>query len=204
MNGFKAYRYYLALKLHFTTDTFNVFQNKGHVRGSFEAFNARNDKHLFDKLARKFSTDKELIQWMVAQFVYGNPNFIYNTAEGDAHYIEWVKVKESITKTFTDDLNVLQLEAEKNGYTLSDLFNCTLNEIPVIIKLYLGKRINPQSLSILASMHKPIQELGNNTNIELLVGDELRIVYKLHGFLKYNKEKLQKLYKEFIESNSMG
>ena len=204
MNGFKAYRYYLALKLHFTTDKFNVFENKGHVRGSFEAFNARNDKHLFDKLARKFSTDKELIQWMVAQFVYGNPNFIYNTAEGDAHYIEWVKVKESITKTFTDDLNVLQLEAEKNGYTLPDLFNCTLNEIPVIIKLYLGKRINPQSLSILASMHKPIQELGNNTNIELLVGDELRIVYKLHGFLKYNKEKLQKLYKEFIESNSMG
>ena len=204
MNGFKAYRYYLALKLHFTTDTFNVFQNKGHVRGSFEAFNARNDKHLFDKLARKFSTDKELIQWMVAQFVYGNPNFIYNTAEGDAHYIEWVKVKESITKTFTDDLNTLQLEAEKNGYTLPDLFNCTLNEIPVIIKLYLGKRINPQSLSILASMHEPIQELGKNTNIELLVGDELRIVYKLHGFLKYNKEKLQKLYKEFIENVSMG
>ena len=59
-------------------------------------------------------------------------------------------------------------------------------------------------LSILASMHEPIQELGSNTNIELLVGDELRIVYKLHGFLKYNKEKLQKLYKEFIESNSMG
>jgi len=53
-------------------------------------------------------------------------------------------------------------------------------------------------------MHEPIQELGNNTNIELLVGDELRIVYKLHGFLKYNKEKLQKLYKEFIESVSMG
>ena len=125
-------------------------------------------------------------------------------AEGDAHYIEWVKVKESLTKVFEDDLNQLQLEVEKNDYELSDLFNCTLNEIPVIIKLYLGKRINPQSLSILASMHEPIQELGKNTNIELLVGDELRIVYKLHGFLKYNKEKLQKLYKEFIENVSMG
>ena len=204
MNGFKAYRYYLALKLHFTTDTFNVFQNKGHVRGSFEAFNARNDKHLFDKLARKFSTDKELIQWMVAQFVYSNPTFIYNMAEGDAHYIEWVKVKESLTKVFEDDLNQLQLEVEKNDYELSDLFNCTLNEIPVIIKLYLGKRIHPQTIAILIHHYGPVAELCNNKNIQLLIGDELRIMFKLYGFFKINKEKIDKIFTEFIESFKHG
>ena len=44
MDGFKAYRYYLAIKLHFTTDKFNVFENRGNVRGTREAFNVRNDK----------------------------------------------------------------------------------------------------------------------------------------------------------------
>jgi hypothetical protein len=48
MDGFKAYRYYLAIKLHFTTDKFNVFENRGNVKGTREAFNARNDRYIFE------------------------------------------------------------------------------------------------------------------------------------------------------------
>ena len=205
MNGFKAYRYYLALKLHFTTDKFNVFENKGHVKGSYESFNARNDRHLFEKLGRKFNADKELIQFIVAQFVYNNPNFIYGLEQAEDHYREWIKVKESLTKVFEDDLNELTLEAEKNGYKLSELFNCTLNDFPVIIKLYLGKRIHPQTLSILSTMGTPVAELCNNDHIDLLLGNELRIIYKMAGFIKIqNKEKINKIFKEFIENNNMG
>ena len=50
MTGFKAFRYYVALKLHFTKDKFNVFENRGNVKGSYQAFDARNDKFLFEKL----------------------------------------------------------------------------------------------------------------------------------------------------------
>jgi len=204
MTGFKAYRYYLALKLHFTTDKFNVFENKGNVRGSFETFQARNDKHLFDKLARKFATDKELIQWMVAQFVYGNTNFIYSISEGDAHYLEWVRVKESITKIFSDDLNVLQLEHEKHGYNVQELINCTLNDFPIIIKLYLGKRIHPQTIAILSDMSDEVAAWLNNQNLALVLESEIRIIYKMSGFLKYDKQKLSKIFNEFIANCDVG
>ena len=204
MNGFKAYRYYLALKLHFTTDKFNVFENKGHVRGSYETFEARNDKHLFDKLGRKFSTDRELIQFITAQFVYNNQNFIYELEQADDNYRQWIKVKESITKVFSDDLNTIQLEIEKNGYTFDEIFNCTLNDFPVIIKLYLGKRISPHTIAILSNMNEAVSMWLNNPNLSLVLESEIRILYKMDGFIKYDKEKLQKIYKEFIESNSMG
>lgn len=204
MNGFKAYRYYLALKLHFTTDKFNVFENKGNVRGSYESFNARNDKHLFDKLARKFSTDQELIQFMVAQFVYNNPTFIYGLEQADDNYTEWCKVKQSITKIFQDDLNQLQLEVEKYSYTVDQLFNCTLNDFPVIIKLYLGKRIHPQTLAILTDMGTPVAELANNPSVGLVLDNELRIIYKMSGFFKYDKEKLSKIFNEFIANYDVG
>jgi hypothetical protein len=204
MNGFTAYRYYLALKLHFTTDKFNVFENKGNVRGSYESFAARNDKHLFDKLARKFNSDQELIQFMVSQFVYGNTNFIYELEQADDHYIQWCKVKQSITKVFQDDLNQLQLEAEKNGYTYDDLFNCTLNDFPVIIKLYLGKRIHPQTLAILSNMGTPIGELADNPSLGLILDNELRVIYKMSGFFKYDKEKLSKIFNEFIANCDVG
>ena len=204
MNGFKAYRYYLALKLHFTTDKFNVFENKGNVRGSYETFEARNDKYLFDKLGRVFGTDRELIQFIASQFVYNNPNFIYDLNQAHDNYTQWVKVKESMTKIFSDDLNTILLEVEKNGYTLEDVFNCTLNDFPVIIKLYLGKRITAQTINIISSMNEVVAGWLNNKNLALVLESEIRIIYKMDGFLKYNKEKLQQLYTEFIENVSMG
>jgi hypothetical protein len=204
MTGFKAYRYFLALKLHFTTDKFNVFENKGNVRGSFETFQARNDRHIFDKLARKFATDQELIQWMVAQFVYNNHNFIYNIAEGDANYIEWVRVKESITKVFADDLNQLQLEHEKHGHILQELINCTLNDFPIIIKLYLGKRIHPHTIAILSNMSDEVSAWLNNKNLALVLEAEIRVLYKMHGFFKYDKKKLSKIFNEFIANCDVG
>jgi hypothetical protein len=204
MTGFKAYRYFLALKLHFTTDKFNVFENKGNVKGTFETFQARNDKHLFDKLARKFSTDKDLIQFIVAQFVYNNTNFIYELEQADEHYREWIKVKESITKIFSDDLNLLQLEHEKHGYTVQELINCTLNDFPVIIKLYLGKRIHPQTIAILSSMNTGVAEWLNNPNLSMILENEIRILYKMPRFFKYDKQKLSKIFNEFIANCDVG
>jgi hypothetical protein len=197
MNGFKAYRYYVALKLHFTTDKFNVFENKGNIKGSYETFNARNDRHLFDKLARRFDTDQELIQFIVANFVYGNTNMIYNQEEAEEHLIEWKRVKESITKIFQDDLNSLELELQKNKYTIEQLFNCTNNDFPIIIKLYLGKRINPQTVSIITTLYDNAKLWKDDPNMGLILENELRILCKMNGFFKYDSNKLGKIFYEF-------
>lgn len=204
MNGFKAYRYYVALKLHFTTDKFNVFENKGHVKGSYETFNARNDRHLFDKLARRFDSDQDLIQFMVSNFVYGNPNMIYNQEESEQNYTEWKRIKESITKLFQDDLNTLELEAQKNKYSLEQIFNCTNNDFPIIIKLYLGKRTNPQTISIISDIYEPIAEWKKDPTMGLILENELRILYKIKGFFKYDKDKLSKIFSEFYTNFDAG
>ena len=104
MDGFKAYRYYLAIKLHFTTDKFNVFENRGNVRGTREAFNARNDRYIFEKLAKRYPEDKEIIQFFVANFAYGNDTAIYAGQEAEENFTLWMKRKQSISKTFIDDL----------------------------------------------------------------------------------------------------
>ena len=84
MTGFKAFRYYIALKLHFTKEKFDVFENKGHIKGSYAAFDARNDKYLFEKLARKFPKDQDIIQFIVANLSIGNDNIIYGMEEAEA------------------------------------------------------------------------------------------------------------------------
>ena len=197
MTGFKAFRYYIALKLHFTKEKFNVFENKGHIKGSYAAFDARNDKYLFEKLARKFPKDQDIIQFIVANLSIGNDNIIYGMEEAEENYIQWIKRKQSITHTFLNDINTIQLESEKNNYNLDQIINCTLNQFPYIIKLYLGKLICMESIVILNDFVPMIAKWKQEPSLILLENDILRIE-KLKGFVKYNRDKIEKQVNEFL------
>jgi len=197
MTGFKAFRYYIALKLHFTKEKFNVFENKGHIKGSYATFNARNDKYLFEKLARKFPKDQDIIQFIVANLSIGNDNIIYGMEEAEENYIQWIKRKQSITHTFLNDINTIQLESEKNNFNLDQIINCTLNQFPYIIKLYLGKLICMESIVILNDFIPMIAKWKQEPSLILLENDILRIE-KLKGFVKYNRDKIEKQVNEFL------
>lgn len=204
MNGFKAYRYYIAIKLHFTKDNFNVFENRGNVKGSFETFNARNDSYLFEKMGRRFNQDSEIIQFFVSNMVLGDSSTIYNDAVAEDNYKQWLSWKESITYNFKEDLHKLELESEKNGYSADEIFNCTLNDFPIIIKLYLGKQINPITMAIITDIYNPAGEWLNNPTLSLVLEQEIRTLYKMNGFFKYDKEKLEKYFYDFLSNFDVG
>jgi len=198
MTGFKAFRYYLALKLHFNNDKYNVFENKGNIKYSYENFNSRNDRHIFEKLARKFDTDKELIQFLVANFAYGHDNMIFAIEEANEYYLEWQKRKQSITRIFKDDLNTIELESQKHALSLDQIINFTLNEYPSIIKLYLGKKIAIESVSILNDLLDFIPKWKQNQSGMLILESDIRKIEKIKGFVKYEQERIKPIFNEFI------
>ena len=51
--GFDAYKTYLALKRHFTSD-YDYFKYNGKVRAGVESFLKRNDKFFFRKLITSY------------------------------------------------------------------------------------------------------------------------------------------------------
>lgn len=197
MNGFKAYRYHLALKLHFTKDKFNVFENRGNIRVSLDAFRSRNDAYLFDRLAKKLDTDREFIQYVVANYAYGNTNYLYDEALAQGNHTQWIKVKESITKVFGDDISKILYEAVKLKLDSESILNCTNNDLPFIIKLYLGKIIQPQTISILHDLTGMIDKWQNEPSLNIFFEDEMLRLKKLKGFFSYDKEKIQKIYDSY-------
>jgi hypothetical protein len=199
MDGFKAYRYYLAIKLHFTTDKFNVFENRGNVKGTREAFNARNDRYIFEKLARKHDDDKDIIQFFVANFAYGNDNAIYAGAEADEVYTEWLRRKQSISKIFVDDLATLLTHIEINKLTHTALFNFTDSEYPVALKLFVGGKIKIETLRIIDDLYPIIEKWKLNTSVRYIWDDDLRRIIKLTGFVKYDIIKIKKIFDHFLE-----
>jgi hypothetical protein len=199
MDGFKAYRYYLAIKLHFTTDKFNVFENRGNVKGTREAFNARNDRYIFEKLAKKHEDDKEIIQFFVSNFAYGNDTAIYAGAEADDNFRQWNKRKQSITKIFVDDLATLLTHLEVNKLKHSALFNFTDSEYPVALSLFVGGKISIETLRIIDDFHPIVEKWNQNLSVRYIWDNELRRITKLTGFVKYDKIKIQKVFNHFME-----
>ena len=53
MTDFEAYRQFLALKLHFTSENYDYFRYNGKHNATMASFDKRTDKRLFKKLVRK-------------------------------------------------------------------------------------------------------------------------------------------------------
>ena len=51
--GFEVFKLYLAIKLHFTTDTYNYEEYGGKVNCKLETFTKRNDRYFFHKLSKR-------------------------------------------------------------------------------------------------------------------------------------------------------
>jgi len=51
MQPFEVYRYYLALRLHFTTDNYDVIKQQGRVRATKNSFLKRKDLLSINRVA---------------------------------------------------------------------------------------------------------------------------------------------------------
>ena len=196
MDGFKAYRYYLAIKLHFTTEKFNVFENRGNVKGTRDTFNARNDRYIFEKLANKYETDREIIQFFVANFAYNSDTAIYEGKEAADNLLLWNKRKQSITQVFIDDLASILNYIETNK---TSVFTFENDKYPALMQLYMGKKVTIETLRIIDDIHPFLETWSQQNSVKYMWGSELLRIKKLTGFVKYDRIKIEKIFKHFLE-----
>ncbi len=203
MDGFKAYKYYMAVKLHFTSPKYNVFEIRGNVKGTRDAFNARNDRYIFEKLSQKYSDDKEIIQFFVSNFAYSNDTAIYGNSEAEELYSEWKRRKQSITKIFIDDLTNVMNYCDVHKFNTDGIFKCKDGDLPVLTSMFLSGKITIESLRIIDDIFPFINSWENDPMIKIVLGDKLLRVEKLKGFVKYDKDKLTKVFNHFKEELSL-
>jgi hypothetical protein len=167
------------------------------VSGSPAAFEKRNDRFLFEKLGRKFDQPRELIEYFVANISYGNKNVIYSS-ESDEYYETWLKRKESRTYLFKQQLDYITSYLENNKLEYEKLYE-TENNVPELLKLYVGGHIHLETMVILNEYENFLPKWKS---LSMLWGDQLRILNKIKNFVKYDKDKLQLIYQTFKEEFS--
>jgi hypothetical protein len=131
LEGYNAYKTYLAIKQHFTTD-YNFHKYNGKVRASEESFYKRRDRFFFKKLEKKYSKE-ELIMYFVSNFTKSTSKWIGNLLSQDSekNYLEYKKNKESLSYSFKNEL--LYIKDKKLGNKLFEIDNGH----PLLFKFYL-------------------------------------------------------------------
>jgi hypothetical protein len=191
VDGFTAFKYYTALKLHFTSEKFDVFVNRGRVKGSYATFASRNDRLLFEKIARMFPTDKQCIQFIAANFMYGNANVVYNIEQSLENFRTFERRKQAITRVFTDDIDTIINSGAQ--------YDFSGHKIPDIIQLYIANRITLETVVILNDLDSIVDNAKQSSHMSLLLGDELLRIEKSKRFVKYDRSKIIGQYQRFIE-----
>jgi hypothetical protein len=188
MEPFEVYRYYLALKLHFTTDKYDAIQQQGRVRASKQAFLKRNDMLAIRRVAESYS-DKEVVNFLVSNFITGDRwGGVFDT-EAKERYTDWKKRIESLTYTFQKEISNVALFCEKKNLKFEDCLTTTKSQHPYIFKMFLRGDISIETLVILNKLINFVPGLDEQLSDDLIWPDVSRIITKYAPFLTIQKEK---------------
>ena len=194
MDEFSVYKMYIALKLHFTTDNYDVIAQKGKVRASRQAFAKRKDLYSIKKVSKTYS-DEEVANFLIANFTSGDRWGGLFDSEASERYQEWKKRTESLTYIFTNDLETLMLELEKENMSIEDAFKITKSQHPYIIKAFLRKTITLETLVILEKIFPFTGYFDTNIGDDVMWPDISRLIRKYKPFLRFDKEKYNGIFR---------
>lgn len=144
MVPFDTYKTYLALKSHFTKDSYDYHKYQGKSRASLQSFYKRKDRYWFEKLSRQ-KEDKEVIDFFVANFVScTDPQNAWigdMIKEGESRYKSWQKRIQSLSYLFKEESE--QLFEDK----FEEVFDCSKGH-PLLLKMFLVGKISIETLVI--------------------------------------------------------
>ena len=191
MTGFEVYKMYLALKLHFTSNTYDYFQYGGNAKASQVSFDQRKDKFFFVKLSRKFK-DFELREFFVSNLIAEDKVYPATLVrEGAKNYSEYNKRKQALTYHFKEDVATLYDMCNR----FDDLFKVT-SVHPPLLKAHLGGRICLETLTIFNKIFQFIPQFDKQIKEEIVWKPLKTRVVKYDPFLKVDLGK----YKEIVKA----
>ena len=147
--GFNAYKTYVALKNHFTSDSYDYFKYNGKVRVKAESFLKRKDKFFFEKIENKYKED--LVDFFVSNLVTDQSSWVGTMVGDKAEQIfsEWKKKKQSLKYSFKEDMVTIRDYMDKNDISFDNIFACEDEQHPIILKLLISEEITIESFIIL-------------------------------------------------------
>jgi len=198
ITGYEAFGIYQALKLHFTTDSYDYFKYNGKTNVSVTAFENRKDKYHFYKLSRKFANKDDLIAFIVANFVEDEKAWVGNLLqeEADVNFRNHQKVLQSFSYTFENDCRKLFNDTpDPNGILKTD------GDYPILLTKTLQKVTHIETLCILNEMLNFFPMWSKKINDTIRWPEYRRKTIKYAAFLPKDDVKYKLILKKVLDAN---
>ena len=197
-SGFDVYQLFMALRLHFTSDTYNFFQYHGKTRVSQRAFLADKSKYSFYKFSRKYSV-KEARDFFVSNLiVMDNKRWIgdFVSEEAESNYREWMKRNQSLEYVFKSDIDYLfdNLTCPGVFWTVDQiLLGCDDGQYPILLKKVIGNDICIETICILNGLMNFLPMWKKKIDDDIIFPVWERRILKYTPFIAYDKEISKKI-----------
>jgi hypothetical protein len=191
-DAYDIYVYYLAMKRHFTSN-YDFKKYNGKVKANVMSFENRKDKFFFYKLSKKPEA-KDLI---LANMLVEPGMWIGDMLEDKAYknYEEWLKRKQSLTRTFQLDLNEFNEDFDSN--ILVDG-----GQHPRLLQLYNQRRICLETLVILNELTKCFRYWTKNITDTIVFPSINKLVNDYSPFLEFDKNRMKEIVVDKFKQTS--
>ncbi|MEN9301743.1 MAG: Synechococcus phage Bellamy [Bacteroidota bacterium] len=191
----ETYKTYLAIKQHFTNDTYDFIKYNGKIKASVESFHKRKDRLFFEKLSRK-NKDEEIVDFFVSNFISSHdPSSLWIgdiIKNGNENYLDWQKKTQSLSYLFEQDLRKVF-----EGKNFLEFLNIENNKHPKILKEYLSDNLMLETMVILDQM------LNYREKFDLKLIDPVwelvsKKIKKYSPFLKVDMDKYKNILRKVL------
>ena len=164
---FESYKLYNALKLHFE-GSYDAVKYNYKTNVTPKSFLNRKDKYFFAKLAKKYNGS--LKEFYVSQFI-NEQKYVGDMmdSEAESYYATYKKIKESIHRVFSIDINILSE--------------------PLIIQYWMQEDISLETVVILNSILGFIQREDSKISDTIIWPDNKRRIEKYTPFVSFDINK---------------
>ena len=190
VSAFEAYQNYHALKLHFTTKSYDYFKYNGKTKVSYPAFKRSNLEYTFKHLG----AHSDLTHFIVANLIDRDPDLwakdLLTGSEADDSYNKWLKRDQSLTYCFKSDLDLLDPQ--------KDYFTCK-NGKPALYEMYLAGEVSIDTMVMINSLIKYMSKWSKWLAVDPLWQREELKLTKYEPFRKFDRAKIKDmLIKKFL------
>ena len=195
--GFDVYKTYLAVKLHFTTDTYDYYKYGGKVNTKLDTFTKRKDRYFFHKLSTRYA-ETDILDFFVANFLSDSKRWIGNLLANDGKdvYLDYKKRKEAFAYHFKQDCGNIASDFSRRNNSFDDGFIPIRGQHPRLLRLLIQRKISYQT-TIVLNHYLGFTKNWDKEITEKIVWPEISLkVTRLKPFINFNATECKLIMKE--------
>ena len=148
--GFDVYKTYLAVKLHFASDTYDYYKYDGKVNAKLDTFTKRKDRYFFHKLSTRYA-ETDILDFFVANFLADSKRWIGNLLANDGRdvYLDYKKRKEAFAYHFKQECGIIASDLGRRNISFNDGFIPPDGQHPRVLRLLIQRKISYQTAVVL-------------------------------------------------------